>query len=62
MSAWQQISDAPKNGTTVQGWNYNGWICKMRWVENGWQEWLGTWYPVDWPPTHWQPLPEPPKE
>lgn len=62
---WQPIETAPKDGTPILGWwgldrYFRGAV--VRWVDpsRGWElSWSGERL-VD-PPTHWQPLPPPPK-
>jgi hypothetical protein len=59
---WQPIETAPKDGTDILV------FCKIRRVLRGfwdearggqWSEWPGR-QAIEFP-THWQPLPEPPK-
>lgn len=60
---WQPIDTAPKDGTYVIGL-FNGLVAQMKWSNGSgshcyhWMA-LGRWTPID--PTHWMPLPEPPK-
>jgi len=71
---WQPIETAPKDGREVLiflGFPFNC-IKKARWYKP-WKNWQAGTYPID-PvrdemfgiggglPTHWMPLPEPPKE
>lgn len=64
---WQPISTAPKDGTEV--WAYNGEQARMRWIE-GHEYALWAWAdevlcdvdPSPEQPTHWMPLPPPPKD
>lgn len=63
MSEWQPIETAPKDGVPVLLWpGARDWTEKMRPVV-GWHTNLGLW--VTWSgyiePTHWTPIPEPPK-
>lgn len=74
VSGWQPIETAPKDGTTIIGWAETMLEpVTIRWKSETWQSvWelarvletesdFGTSYKdPDWP-THWQPLPEPPK-
>lgn len=66
MSEWQTIDSAPKDGTEI--WAYNGEQARMKWISgDGYALW--SWADeiladVDADavqPTHWMPLPEPPK-
>ena len=66
MSEWQPIETAPKNGTLILLYGYE---CQTQWnvccwVEEEEQGYTG-WWNWDWPeyeiPSHWMPLPEPPK-
>lgn len=68
MNEWRQIKTAPKDGTPFLGaipWNDSEWeILRMRW--NEWVERFvdATYAPfaaTQEQPTHWMPLPEPPK-
>ena len=68
MSEWQPIETAPKDGTEVLVWSEHGGVESAYWEagcygHSGW-----TIYQIrteiaepDFPPTHWMPLPEPPK-
>lgn len=60
---WRDISTAPKDETVVQLWNRRGWhpICKF--FHSKWFDlYEGLWRGLDGAPTHWMPLPDPPKE
>ena len=62
MSAWQPIATAPKDGTEVILYD-PAWTRATTGI---WDEHAGFWcYGDDYwfkaKPTHWQPLPEPPK-
>ena len=65
---WQPIETAPKDGTHILlARTDSEWVCQGRYVcdDKGWYElnndasdhWGGEIYP-----THWMPLPEPPKD
>lgn len=61
---WQPIETAPKDGTRVLLHSPDTHLYTPvlgTWVETKerWEEW-GGYYPCN--PTHWMPLPEPPKE
>lgn len=65
MTDWLPIESAPKNGTRIMVYNsVTGTYCSSsidgEWPFYGWNNYgnVGIWYPV---PTHWQPLPDPPK-
>ena len=66
MSEWQPIETAPKDGTKIIVFDhYDGVVIarwRMRWPESGyeWIEATGEEY-ENYRPTHWMPLPEPPK-
>lgn len=63
MSAWQRIETAPRDGTVILAALHGRRLPELvtwhedRWVDHadyeGWIDGYG--------PTHWQPLPEPPK-
>jgi len=60
---WQPISSAPKDGTEILG--YDGVTMEnIKWRLG---LWVTSWghdeqYSLDGEPTHWMPLPPPPKE
>lgn len=71
MSEWQDIETAPKDGTWILGWplwstedregKYHKRSGEIKYVEGA-----GYWFTMQqtmpaWSPTHWMPLPEPPK-
>jgi hypothetical protein len=65
-AAWQPIETAPMDGTEVDLWaNGRRTDCHIHCGE--WLKWMSTsvddeprWLPIE-QPTHWMPLPEPPK-
>ena len=67
---WQDISTAPRDGADVQLWSAEGWTPKAHWCakKGGWYEeyWDADWRSYSesaiYQPTHWRPLPAPPKE
>jgi hypothetical protein len=68
MSAWQPIETAPKDGTTIDVCNrWGDRSADVAWVDGKWRYWgvdgFGSpgWVSLDLSPTHWMPLPEPPK-
>lgn len=64
MSEWQPIETAPKDGTSVLVVGAYGYVLMARWKEmtrvpSRWESYgLGA---IRFEPTHWMPLPEPPK-
>ena len=64
---WQPIETAPKDGTLILGawqclnktWDMNAMFYSEEGGDGWWVEYHGD-YQHD--PTHWMPLPEPPKE
>ena len=75
MSEWQPIETAPKGGqhpyhqqpegrsTFILVWNGNHVGVAYGQIELGQLEWWGEdGEPVEPPPTHWMPLPPPPKD
>lgn len=69
MTPWQPIETAPRDGTPLLGfvpsyYQGKGGICLLIWLKNA-REPDGHWYDghaFKTDPTHWMPLPEPPKE
>ena len=62
MSEWKRIDTAPKDGTEIDIWVQNSIrrIAKVHWDQK-----FGMWAnheDVSCNPTHWMPIPEPPKE
>ncbi len=68
MSEWQDIATAPRNETMILAWEKDATCPYISWF------WMGSWktdssefndsdrFYSSWPkPTHWVPLPEPPK-
>lgn len=70
---WQKIETAPKDGTQVlvSGMNGTDIVCQAYFADKAaYANWSGQGW-VGWPfgqsvhladPTHWMPLPDPPKE
>ena len=66
MSEWQPIETAPEDGTPVlifsakHGKNHKSPVALdfYHFRRDGWA--YGGWYAID-NPTHWMPIPEPPK-
>lgn len=69
MSKWQPISTAKKDGNPILATWLDTWpdhpdICAIFWNESR-ERWCYSrtaWICVGYEPTHWMPLPEPPKE
>lgn len=67
MSEWQDISSAPKDGTTILGaWRIHGakWARQPIWFRGTPDKggrWMLSWDASDVQPTHWMPLPSPPE-
>jgi hypothetical protein len=62
---WQPIETAPKDGTHILAWPCWDIVYVVKWTNRGqygsyWVEASGEEY-SDADPTHWMPLPEPPK-
>lgn len=60
MSEWQPIETAPKDGTPILVADSGPYAFVVEW-NNKHRAWLGADRSA-WEPTHWMPLPEPPKE
>ncbi len=63
MEGWQDIANAPLDGTWVLAYNpmigvYRTKFTGEYWMMNGWDEVPGLWYPE---PHYWMPLPAPPQ-
>jgi len=54
---WQPIETAPKDGTTILGWDTIEHVL-LFWHDGAWRENALADNPI--PPTHWMPLPAPP--
>lgn len=71
MSEWQPIETAPKDGSPILIWQPGGvtqytwytdcWICRWEDRYQCWTEAGGELYSEARSPTHWMPLPDPPK-
>lgn len=73
MSEWKTIDSAPKDGTTILAFYpldglSNSWcrVVPVFWASRP-QQWIfasraASGFSAAYLPTHWQPLPEPPKE
>ena len=60
MTDWQPIETAPKDIGAIIGSN-GQWVLAMRWATNG-MTWTSEYHRSAVVPTHWMPLPNPPKE
>lgn len=65
---WQKIETATKDGSSILGYTAEG-ICEISWVYNGWlQSQCYSTYDgcgsavLICNPTHWMPIPPPPKD
>lgn len=67
MNGWQTIETAPRDGTAILVFNDDGRIYQAEW-DGRWrfaaadQHGCGCCSGIDDRPTHWMPLPEPPKD
>ena len=70
MTEWQLIETAPKDGTEILGWLKEGKLAVVSFKVTKSQSFVGelrdskSWWKgnVTCTPTHWMPLPNPPKE
>tara|TARA_R110002051_G_scaffold245048_1_gene304845 strand:+ start:180 stop:374 length:195 start_codon:yes stop_codon:yes gene_type:complete len=60
MMEWQPIETAPKNETRILLAG-EGFVCECRWYHDDWQDPVYNEWSFEAIPTHWMPLPEPPK-
>lgn len=56
--AWYPIGDAPKDGSHILSWNGN-YAMVVKWDGQDWVETNSEYFKPE--PSHWMPLPEPPK-
>lgn len=69
MTQWQPIESAPKDGTKVDLWTFNGERWCDCWWHKGQEAWASDWscqsergFVIRYgQPTHWMPLPAPPE-
>jgi hypothetical protein len=65
MTEWQPIETAPKDGSLILSWD-NPYMIVVSWDTDPRDEGGQCWkinYSGDWmTPTHWMPLPAPPKK
>ena len=63
--SWQPIETAPKDGTVIDLWADGQRLPNCKWRYGGWsQEYAehpSAHFDIYDEPTHWMPLPEPPK-
>jgi hypothetical protein len=65
---WMPIETAPKDGTLVDLWTFNGRIAYCKFVKNEWVHWwmdeFGSfgWVNISEFATHWMPIPQAPKK
>lgn len=68
MTDWQDISTAPKNGTEILVFYKSSGVISIAWYDERVLQWVvsvaDNGEPIwnDPYPTHWMPLPSPPKE
>lgn len=64
MSEWQDIEMAPKDGSYFLGAQFQRgeWFIEKAWWDGGdWGEFRYSGYHLEFQPSHWMPLPEPPQ-
>lgn len=59
MTEWQPIETAPKDGTPILVCDKGPYAYVAEWFQHS-RTWIGA-DKMYWEPTHWMPLPEPPK-
>jgi hypothetical protein len=64
VTGWQPIETAPRDGTEILFWvapeMSEGWAEVGHWFETAHDGWWVA-HTIERKPTHWMPLPEPPK-
>lgn len=62
---WRPIAEAPKDGTSIltfPHYHITHWDMEIESFTHGWDEDAERFKPMRWAPTHWMPLPTPPKD
>ncbi len=62
MGEWQPIETAPKKGYCIGAWLDGKWVAKHMWWDDSVEEWTDASSDRYLKPTHWMPLPPPPKK
>lgn len=60
IAGWRHIVTAPKNGARILAWARE-WDAPCTAEFNGYKEWCVHGSPFKYQPTHWMPLPRPPR-
>jgi len=62
MSEWQPINTVPRDASMVDLWSASwGRLTNCRWDEGKWWRARNGYEEYEFDPTHWMPLPAPPK-
>lgn len=60
MTEWKDIETAPRDGTPILAADKGTYAYVAEWISAN-RVWIGA-DGMYWEPTHWMPLPEPPKQ